>query len=61
MPVSKPFFSAVSISAAEVPERLISSMKVASFGLFSATFLASGWSAAIAMNEAPKIVSGRVV
>ncbi len=38
-----------------------SSMNFASAGLSSAAFLASGWSAAIAMKEAPKMVSGRVV
>ena len=38
-----------------------SSQKAASFGLFLAAALASGWSGAIAMNAAPNSVSGRVV
>ena len=42
MPVSKPFFSAVSSCAAEVPDRRTSAMKAASSGLFSAAFFASG-------------------
>ena len=61
MPVSTPFFSAVSSAASEVPIWWTSSMKLASAGLPAAALRASGWSGAIAMNEAPKMVSGRVV
>jgi hypothetical protein len=42
MPVSKPFFSAVSISAAEVPPWRHSSMKAASFGIVPRRAFASG-------------------
>ncbi|MCY1294098.1 hypothetical protein D9M70_433800 [compost metagenome] len=61
MPVSMPFFSAVSSAASEVPARRHSSQKASTSGLVAAACLASGWSAAIARKEAPKSVSGWVV
>ncbi len=52
-PVSKPIFSAVSISAWEAPPFLHSAMKAAAFGSFAAICSASGWSGAMPTKLAP--------
>ncbi len=60
-PVATPFFSIVARSASAKLVRLHSSMKAAMSGRPSAKRVASGCSAAIAMNVTPMIVSARVV
>ncbi len=60
-PVSKPSFSADSISASEVPPLRHSAMKAATFASPAASSSASGWSGATATKLAPYRVSGRVV
>ena len=60
-PVSKPIFSAVSISAWLAPPVLHSATKAAARGSLSATCSAKGWSAAMPTKLAPYSVSGRVV
>ena len=60
-PVGIPSFSIVARSASITLPRLHSSMNAASFGLSRASRVASGCSAAIALNVTPMIVSARVV
>jgi hypothetical protein len=60
-PVSKPFFSAFASASSLVPILRHSSTNAASSPFFWARWVLSGCSGEIAMNEAPKIVSWRVV
>ena len=57
----KPFFSIFSIASSEVPILLHSVIKLFKSLFFLAINLDKGWSGAIAIKLAPKIVSGLVV
>ena len=58
IPVSTPFFSALSIVALSVLLELNSSSNIFILVLFSPNFFAKGWLGDIAQNDMPKMVSG---
>ena len=60
-PVLKPFFSAVSTAASDVPSFVHSSIKAVASKFVLPIASANGWFATMAIKDAPNNVSGRVV